>query len=201
MSAVPVGAEAHGPPGGCESDPASAAAAPLLLPGPRAPAPLRWLGRLVDWALVLMGGLMATLIFGNVLAHGLLNVDVAVTTELCELLMVWVTFLGAAAATRHGAHMGIGEIVERLSRVQRLWADALIQGVVMLTLAILVWYGLGVTGMGWMSMMSVSGWAMAWIYMALPVASAITMVFVAWDLWQIVVLRRTHDERYRGAQA
>jgi TRAP-type C4-dicarboxylate transport system permease small subunit len=183
-----------------EADPAHpAVATPLLPDGPAAPAPLRWLGRMVDWTLIVMGGLMATLIFANVLAHGLLRLDVAVTTELCELLMVWVTFLGAATATRHGAHMRIGEVVERLSGGRRLVADALIQGVVLLTLAILVWYGVGVTGMGWMSMMSVSGWAMAWIYMALPVASAITMVFVGWDLWQIVVLRRPHEQRYRGA--
>jgi TRAP-type C4-dicarboxylate transport system permease small subunit len=195
MSALPAGEQ---PPAGTAR--AAPAAAPWLPPGPAAPAPLRWLGRAVDWTLVVMGGLMATLIFANVLAHGLLRMDVAVTTELCELLMVWVTFLGAATATRHGAHMRIGEIVERLSRVHRLWADALIQLVVLATLALLVWYGTGVTGMGWMSTMSVSGWAMAWIYMALPAASAVTMVFVGWDLWQIVVLRRTHEERYRGAQ-
>ncbi len=194
MSAVPAAAQTPEP-----ATPARAA--PWLPPGPAAPAPLRWLGLAVDWTLVAMGGLMATLIFANVLAHGLLRMDVAVTTELCELLMVWVTFLGAATATRHGAHMRIGELIERLSRVHRLWADAAVQTVVLATLALLVWYGFGVTRMGWMSTMSVSGWAMAWIYMALPVASAVTMAFVAWDLWQIVALGRTHEERYREAQA
>jgi TRAP-type transport system small permease protein len=199
VSAVPAAAETSE--ASARAAAGEARAAPWLPPGPAAPAPLRWLGLAVDWTLVVMGGLMATLIFANVLAHGLLRLDVAVTTELCELLMVWVTFLGAATATRHGAHMRIGELIERLSRVRRLWADAAIQTVVMGTLALLVWYGIGVTTMGWLSTMSVSGWAMAWIYMALPAASALTMVFVAWDLWQIVVLGRTHEERYRGAQA
>ena len=142
-----------------------------------------------------IGATMATLVFANVLVRNLLHGDIAWTTEFCELLMVWVTFLGGAAATRRGAHMVVGELVARLSGAARRAADAAIQLVVLITLALLVWYGLGIAEAGRMSELTVLGWPMATQYVALPVASAITMVFVAWDLFEIL-LGRSHSERY-----
>lgn len=173
----------------------SGADAGLLPAGPRAPWPIRWLGRMVDWSVVLIGATMASLIFSNVIVHNAFDGDIAWTTEFCELLMVWVTFLGGAAATRRGAHMVIGELLDRLSPASRQVADATIQIVILVTLGLLVWYGIGIADAGRMSVLTVLGWPMATQYAALPVASAITMIFVAWDL--VEILRgRQHDERY-----
>jgi TRAP-type C4-dicarboxylate transport system permease small subunit len=154
-----------------------------------------WLARIVDWSIVLIGGVMAALVFANVIVHNVFRGDIAWTTEFCELLMVWVTFLGGAAATRRGAHMVIGELVGRLAGSARRYADAAIQLVVLLTLGLLVWHGVGIAEAGLMSELTVLGWPMASQYAALSVASAITMVFVAWDL--VEILRgRTHEQRY-----
>ena len=173
---------------------AGTAAAMLLPAGPPAPRPILWLAHLVDWSIVVIGATMATLVFANVLLH-LVHGDIAWTTEFCELLMVWVTFLGGAAATRRGAHMVIGELVGRLSGAARRYADAAIQLLVLVTLGLLVWYGIGIADAGGMSQLTVLGWPMASQYAALPVASAITMVFVIWDL--VEILRgRTRVERY-----
>jgi TRAP-type C4-dicarboxylate transport system permease small subunit len=166
-----------------------------LLPiGPPAPRPIAWLASAVDWSIVAIGATMATLVFANVILH-LLSADIAWTTEFCELLLVWVTFLGAAAATRRGAHMVIGELIGRLPGPARRLADAGIQVVVLVTLGLLVWYGAGIADAGRGSELTVLGWPMAAQYAALPVASVVTMVFVGWDL--IEILRgRTHAERY-----
>jgi TRAP-type transport system small permease protein len=173
----------------------SQAAATLLPAGPRAPAPILWLARVVDWSIVAIGATMASLVFANVLVRNLLHGDIAWTTEFCELLMVWVTFLGGAAATRRGAHMVVGELVARLSGRLRRATDAAIQLVVLITLALLVWYGIGIAEAGRMSELTVLGWPMATQYVALPFASAITMVFVGWDLFEIL-LGRSQSERY-----
>ena len=173
--------------------------APLLPPGPPSPAPIRWLGRIVDWTIVLIGALMASMIFANVIVHNAFDGDVAWTTELGELLMVWVTFLGGAAATRRGAHMVIGEIVGRLTGSARRSADGAIQLVVLFTLGLLVWHGIGIAQAGQMSQLTVLGWPMSAQYAALPVASAIAMVFVAWDLVQIVQ-GKSSEERYGTEQ-
>ncbi|MBE2259945.1 MAG: TRAP transporter small permease [Rhodobacteraceae bacterium] len=178
---------------------AAAAAARLLPAGPPAPLPIRWLGRLVDWSVVLIGAAMATLVSANVIVHNVFHGDIAWTTELCELLMVWVTFLGGASATRRGAHMVIGELLDRLAPPSRRFADAAIQVLVLLTLGLLVWYGIGIAEAGLMSQLTVLGWPIATQYAALPIASAITMVFVAWDI--VEILRgRPHDERYGTQQ-
>ena len=178
------------------SDDAAArtAAAPLLPPGPPAPRPIAWLGHAVDWSVVLIGATMATLVFVNVLLH-IAHSDIAWTIEFCELLMVWVTFLGGAAATRRGAHMVIGELVGHLEGAALRFADAAIQSVVLVTLGLLVWYGIGIADAGRSSELTVLGWPMATQYAALPIASAVTMVFVAWDLLQILI-GRTRAERY-----
>ncbi len=175
---------------------ATAAAAATLLPaGPPAPRAIRWLALGVDWSIVVIGAVMASLVFANVVVRNVFQGDIAWTTEFCELLMVWVTFLGGAAATRRGSQMVVGELVGRLHGVARRMADAAIQIVVLITLGLLFWYGIGIADAGRMSVLTVLGWPMATQYAALSVASAITMVFVGWDLYEILC-GRTHEERY-----
>ena len=176
--------------------PAAAATKRSLLPeGPAAPWPIAWLGRAVDWAIVLIGATMATLVFANVIVHNVFNGDIAWTTEFGELLMVWVVFLGGAAATRRGAHMVIGELIGRLDGAARRFADAAIQCVVLVTLGLLAWHGFGIADAGRSSVLTVLGWPMTSQYVALPVASLITMVFVAWDLAEIL-RGKSNEERY-----
>ncbi len=167
----------------------------MLPPGPDAPAPIRWLGHAVDWIVVVMGMVMVSLVFTNVLLHNLLQRDLALATELGELLMVWVTLLGGAAAARRGSHMAIVELLECLRGRPRQVADGAIQLVVLLVLGLLTWYGIGIAEAGMMSVLTVLQWPMATQYAALPIASAITMVFVAWDLCGIA-RGQSRAERY-----
>jgi TRAP-type C4-dicarboxylate transport system permease small subunit len=113
--------------------------------------------------------------------------------------MVWVTFLGGAAATRRGAHMVVAEAIDRLQGRARRFADGAIQIAVFLTLGVLAWYGAGIAEAGRMSTLTVLGWPMSTQYLALPVASLITMVFVAWDLLQIA-RGKTKEQRYGAVQ-
>ena len=171
-----------------------AAPRPLLPPGPAAPLPIRVLGVAVDWAVVALGAAMVALVFANVVSH-VFGGDVAWTTELCELMMVWVTFLGGAAATRRGAHMRITEFLDKLDGMPRRWADAAIQLVALAVLGLLVWFGAGIVVASRNNILTVLDWSMAWQYLSLPVGSALTFVFVAWDLVQIA-RGRPAAERY-----
>lgn len=158
----------------------------LLPPGPPAAAPIALLGWLVDWSVTLIGATMATLVFANVIVHNVFHGDIAWTTEFCELLMVWVTFLGGAAATRRGAHMVVGEVIGRLRGGLRRTAEAFIHLVVLASLGLLFWYGIDIAEAGGFSTLTVLGWPMTAQYAALPVASLITMVFVGWELYMVV---------------
>jgi len=167
---------------------------PLLPAGPPGPAPIRWLSMAVDCATVAIGAVMVALVFVNVMAH-IFNQDIAWTTEFCEFMMVWVTFLGGASASRRGAHMTITEFIDKLTGTSRLWGDAAIQVVALVVLVIMVWYGLVIVDANWGNVLTVLNWPMALQYLALPIGSGASFIFVAYDL--VLILRgKTHEERY-----
>lgn len=151
----------------------------------RAPAPVRWLEQVLNLVLILAGSIMVVLVFSNVVTH-IFNKDIAWTTELCEFLMVWASFLGGAAAARFGAHMTITEILDKLGDSGRLKADGAIQILCLIVLALLMWYGLIIVNANWGNQLTVLGWPMAFQYMALPVGAALSFIFVAYDLFQII---------------
>lgn len=168
--------------------------ASLLPPTPNAPAPIRALGMLVDWAVVAIGATMVIMVFANVVMHAFSR-DLAWVTEFAEFLMVWVTFLGGAAAARRGAHMTITEFVDKLGPRARQAADTAIALIVIAVLAALFWYGVGLVQAGWTNILTVLDWPMGLQYLALPVGSAITLVFAIYDLAGIL-RGRTFAERF-----
>ncbi len=154
-----------------------------LPPAGPAPAPLRVLGALVDWAVIVIGAFMAGLVFFNVALH-LFNKDLAWVTEFGELLMVWVTFLGGAAASRRGTHMMITEFIDKLQPAARRWADVAVTGVCVTVLAILVWYGWKLVAANWSNELTVLQWPMAIQYMGMAVGCSFMLLFVGFDWWQ-----------------
>lgn len=157
----------------------------LLPPGPAAPAPLRWLGTATDICIVLLGSALVVVVFCNVVLHAF-GKDIAWTTEFGELVCVWTTFLGVAAAVRRNAHMAVSELVDLLPEPgPRRVVDALIQVVVASVLVLLVWKGGVAAHAGWGSVLTVLEVPMAIQYLSLPVGSAIALAFVGWDLIQI----------------
>jgi TRAP-type C4-dicarboxylate transport system permease small subunit len=166
----------------------------MLPPGPAAPAPIRMVGDIVDWSIVAIGATMILLVFSNVIFH-VIGSDIAWTTELCEFLMVWVTFLGGAAASRRGLHMTITEFLDMLSPARRRVADGAIQLLCLFVLGLLGWFGTGIVNATWGSELTVLHIPMAVQYLALPVGAAAMALFVGWDIVQIA-RGRTRDERY-----
>lgn len=157
----------------------------LLPAGPPAPLPLRWLGIAVDCSIVVIGAAMITLVFMNVVLR-VFSLDFAWVTELAELLMVWVTFLGGAAAARRGAHMTITEFVDKLAGRGRRVADGLIDAVAAVVLALLVTYGINLVRASWGNELSVLQIPMSFQYLGMPVGCAAMLAFVLWDLAQIL---------------
>jgi TRAP-type transport system small permease protein len=167
-----------------------------LPPSPPAPKLIRWLGTAVDWSLVVIGAVMVVMVFVNVIMH-VLSRDIAWTTEFCEFMMVWVTFLGGASAARRGSHMTITEFLDKLTGPMRRLADGIIQAFCLVVLGLLVKFGMGIAMANWGNELTVLGWPMALQYLSLPVGSAAMLIFVASDLVQIV-RGKTREERYGG---
>ena len=158
------------------------------------PALIRWIGRLVDWSVIGLGGALAMLIFINVVMHAA-GSDLAWLTELGEMIMVWVTFLGGAAAAQRGAHMSINEFLDKLAPTGRKWADATVQMFTLVIVAVVMYYGVGIVRGSWGNVLTTLEWPMAWQYMPLPLGMGLMGIFVGWDL--ILILRGVpRDQRY-----
>jgi TRAP-type transport system small permease protein len=159
--------------------------AALLTAVPASPLPIRVLGRAVDWTVILIGAGMTVLVFFNVSLH-LISKDLAWVTELGELLLVWVTFLGGACAAQRGAHMSITEFIDKLTPARRRWADAAVQALCLAMLLVLVRFGWSLVAGNWGNQLTVLEWPMAIQYMGMAVGCTLMAVFVGWDLWQIL---------------
>jgi TRAP-type transport system small permease protein len=155
---------------------------PSPVPAPKA---IQWLGKAVDWTVIFIGALLAALIFTNVMLHAV-GKDFAWLTELGELLMVWVTFLGGAAAAQRGAHMSINEFLDKLTVARRRWADAAVQGFTLVLLAVVLYYGIRIVQGSWGNVLTALEWPMAWQYIPMPLGVGLMGIFAGWDLVQIL---------------
>jgi TRAP-type transport system small permease protein len=171
-------------------------AAALDTPAQVVPAPLwiKAIGKAVDYAVIAIGGSLAMLIFTNVVLHAV-GKDLAWLTELGELLMVWVTFLGGAAAAQRGAHMSINEFLDKLNPQKRRWADAAVQCFTLLLLAVVLYFGLRIVKGSWDNVLTTLEWPMAWQYIPMPLGIGLMGLFIAWD---IVLIARgvPREQRY-----
>jgi TRAP-type transport system small permease protein len=152
---------------------------------PSSPPLIRWIGKLVDWSVIALGGSLAVLIFINVVMHAA-GKDLAWLTELGEMIMVWVTFLGGVAAAQRGAHMSINEFLDKLGPAGRRRADAAVQAFTLVVVGVVFVYGVRIVQGSWGNVLTTLEWPMAWQYMPLPLGMGLMAVFVAWDLMQIV---------------
>lgn len=158
---------------------------PFYRPTRIEPVPLRLIGDAVDLIVVVLGTIMISLMFINVLARAALNVDVAANVELGELILVWATFLGCAAAARRSAHMRITELLDTMPERLRRLVELVTRAGVMIILMLLVWNGAQIAHQSMEQQTSVLYWPVGWTYAALPVGAAFTLLFVAWETWRI----------------
>ncbi|WP_319244801.1 TRAP transporter small permease [uncultured Propionivibrio sp.] len=166
----------------------------ILPRGPQQAWPIHLLARVVDWLLVLAAAAMIVLVFFNVCAHAAGH-DIAATTEACELMMVWVSFLGGASIIRRAGHMTITEFIDKLGEQPRRYADFIVQLFALGVLWILFRNGLIIIDNNWGNILTVLGIPMSIQYMPLSIASGIGMVFVLYDLYQILC-GKSREERY-----
>jgi TRAP-type C4-dicarboxylate transport system permease small subunit len=157
----------------------------FLPPAPPAPRALTVFGDLIDWTVIVIGATMIGLVFCNVLLH-IIQKDLAWVTELAELLMVWVTFLGGACATRRGAQMTITEVINKLHGRRRDLADAAVNVVALAVLGSLVWFGASLAVTGWSNELTVLQIPMSVQYLGMPVGCFAMAVWVGWDLLRIL---------------
>lgn len=149
------------------------------------PAWLRVLGDAIDISVVTLAAALLAVMFANVAARVALNSNIAWNTEFGEFVLLWATFLGGAAAARRGAHMRITEFVAAMPPRLRHAVELSTRFAVIVVLAFLSWRGLLLALRTMDQEMTVLNWPVGVQYLAMPVGSALALVFVLHETYLI----------------
>jgi TRAP-type C4-dicarboxylate transport system permease small subunit len=153
----------------------------------RLPTPLETLSRVIDGLVALFGGGIIVISFGNAFLRFVMNLDVAWSIELSTFLMLWVTFLGCAAAAARGAHMRVTEITAyMLSAPARRRLEISINLAVSIVLVSIIWYGGRLSIRTWEQETTVLYWPVGLLYAAMPVGTLLTLVFIGHQTFCLV---------------
>ena len=102
--------------------------------------------------------------------------------EVSQTLLVWMTFIGAAAAFLRGEHIGIEMLVERLSRTARAVLHRLNVLILLAFLVCGVRSGYRVVARVWDDVTASLQISAGILYLALPVGFGLMILFGLWML-------------------
>lgn len=134
-----------------------------------------WYDKGEEWlAILLLGGTSLTM-FASSTARAL-GTPFAGGAELAQFLFIWTAVLGADITLRHGGQVRIDALVIRLPIKLQLIITSLCIGMMMLFLALLIWYGFPLATSNWQRPMGVAGLSYGYITLALPVGAALMLI-------------------------
>ena len=152
------------------------------------------LTKAVEWVLVTMFGIMAVLVFGNVVLRYGFNSGIVFSEEVSRFMFMWLTLIGALIVMKDHGHLGMSSVVElfgeRGQRICRFLADSLTL-ICCLLLAHGTWKQV-VIGMD--DHAPVTGIPMGIVQSALLISSVGMALVLAYGLWRLVTGRMKADE-------
>ena len=150
--------------------------------------------KLVEWILVAMFGVMAVLVFGNVVLRYGFNSGIVFSEEVSRFLFMWLTLIGALIVMKDHGHLGMSSVVDKLGergqRISRFLADALT-----LVCCLLLVHGTWkqvIIGMD--DHAPVTGIPMGIIQTSLLISSVGMALVLAHGLWRQLTGRMSKDE-------
>ena len=141
--------------------------------------------------------LMTVLVLIQVFFRYVLNDPLGTTQELAIYCMAWVIMLGSSGAIRHGTHISVSFFADRLPEQLKnaaRWATYLL---IIGFFAILCKEGWTLTERAMLQMSPSSGLPVGWIVLAIPLCSAISIVYVVEQMIRDV----RHDSKVNGQQS
>jgi TRAP-type C4-dicarboxylate transport system permease small subunit len=157
-------------------------------------SPLDWLFKAIEAVLAALLLGMVLMVFGNVVLRYAFNSGIVVSEELTRFFFVWLTFIGAIVAMRDGTHLGMDNVVTKLSRRGKLICLTVCQGLILMCCAMLFWGTWRQHEVNATNMAPVTGLSMIWIFGMGYVTSMAIAVHAVHKLWRIVTGRITDDE-------
>ncbi len=113
---------------------------------------------------------------GQVVSRNLFGVGLHWTSETARFAFVWCALLGGAAAWQEGVLHRVDLLIRALQGRQRQVLEALVLILVMLALAYLVYYGIGISRRVATQTSSTLQISMAWVYASAPTSAALMLL-------------------------
>lgn len=154
----------------------------------------KFFGTLVDGSLVVLGAFLSGLIFYNVVSRYVFHLDLAWSSELATILLVWATLLGGASGTRHSCHIVVHEFINMMPVRLRWYTEIYIHVASIIFVLFMTYYGysLSVASMAIDTM--ALGWPVGTGYAAVPVGGFCMLVFLFEKLRVTLVSKKLPSE-------
>ncbi len=138
---------------------------------------MKIIDKTLDVLLFLILATMAFTMAANVFCRSILKFSLYWGDELTQVLMVWLTFLGAAVAMREHAHYRFDYLSQRLrGRAKRIYQFTTKIIVLVAIVLLLYWSTLTVVGIrSWI--MPAMEYSRAWVYGACPVGCVFMLIY------------------------
>lgn len=151
--------------------------------------------RVNQWLVIALMGVMATLVFANVVARYLFNYSLIWVEELTQYQMIWIAYLGAGLALREGRHVAVDLFGQALPpRLRRSLRVAL--GLVMVAfLAVLAYLGMRIAQFTWDQETPVLNIPAGVPYLGVPIGAAICALHL------VLVFRDFVDQSFEHVDA
>ncbi len=144
----------------------------------------------VETVAALLLGAVAVVVFLQVVTRYVFEMSFSWPEETARYLLVWLVFIGAAAAGAHGQQLVVDTMTEMLPRRLQPVVKVFSAVAGLAALAILVWACLPLFGPPSRTTSPATGLEMRWVYLALPVGSAFLVFFLFHDLFDVWKGRR-----------
>ena len=144
----------------------------------------RILDRALDALLFIVLGGMAGIVFVNVFCRFVLKFSLSWADEMAQVLMIWLTFLGAAVAMRDRMHYAFDYLVRSLPW---RWQRAVVVGGQMLCILmtlLLIYWSAAVTLLISAWVMPATGLPRSLVYASCPVGSTFLLIYQVRNLFE-----------------
>ena len=133
----------------------------------------------LDAIMVLMMIVMGSSIFIQVFSRYVLNRPTGWSEEVARYLFIWIAMVGSAVVIRKRRHVDVTVLVDRLPRRVRMITDLVCDLAVLSFLCVLLWVGIGLTGIANRQLSPALEVPMSFAYVAMPVGAFFMIVFLA----------------------
>lgn len=134
------------------------------------------------WALIGLLATMAVIIFTNVCLRYLTSESLEWAEEVSRHMMIWLTFLGCGPVLRYGGHIAVDNLQDALPARLAVALRVVIAVLLLGFFVFIVWFGIEYMQRTQYQQTPATQLSFAYVYMALPLGIALTVVH-----WLLIV--------------